>query len=288
MATIDVKDAAGSTVAVEKPLAPGRGAATASRPVALSNEDKAALDLINTNLGVLDGRVDGLETLITATNSALTSTLAGYLDGVEALLSTANTNSGNMVTALQIIDNMILSAGGNLIGGVKLHDLAGNAIDLASAVDHGSTDAGPPNLMGGRAIAGINTITPVSAGQRTVSHFDLDGMMLMRPHCALGDIVTGAASNTDGTSTQFLAAGASGIRHYLLHLSMVNASSSFRFVELKDGTTTILYIPLPAESGAILNFSVPVPGTAATAWNFDPSAATTTIYCSGIGFKSKV
>lgn len=41
MATIDVKDAAGSTVAVEKPNTNGRGAASASRPVVLSNEDAA-------------------------------------------------------------------------------------------------------------------------------------------------------------------------------------------------------------------------------------------------------
>lgn len=41
MATIDVKDAAGSTVAIEKPLAPGRSAAATSRPVVLSTEDAA-------------------------------------------------------------------------------------------------------------------------------------------------------------------------------------------------------------------------------------------------------
>jgi hypothetical protein len=46
MATIDVKDAAGSTVAIEKPLVPGRAAAASSRPVALSNEDKAVLGAI--------------------------------------------------------------------------------------------------------------------------------------------------------------------------------------------------------------------------------------------------
>lgn len=49
MATIDVKDAAGSTVAVEKPLTPGRSAAATSRPVALSTEDKAVLDLVATS-----------------------------------------------------------------------------------------------------------------------------------------------------------------------------------------------------------------------------------------------
>jgi hypothetical protein len=43
MATIDVLDATANVVALEKPLAPGRAAAAASRPVALSTEDLAAL-----------------------------------------------------------------------------------------------------------------------------------------------------------------------------------------------------------------------------------------------------
>jgi hypothetical protein len=51
MATIDVKDAAGLTVAVEKPLAPGRLAAAASKPMVLSNEDLAVLNAISTALG---------------------------------------------------------------------------------------------------------------------------------------------------------------------------------------------------------------------------------------------
>ncbi len=68
MATMNVLDAAGATVAVEKPLAPGRAAAASSRPVALSTEDAAYLDGIetligttNTTLTTIDGRVDGLE-----------------------------------------------------------------------------------------------------------------------------------------------------------------------------------------------------------------------------------
>lgn len=47
MATIDVKDAAGATVAIEKPLVPGRANAATSRPVAISNEDFAELQGIN-------------------------------------------------------------------------------------------------------------------------------------------------------------------------------------------------------------------------------------------------
>jgi hypothetical protein len=51
MATMNVKDATGATVAIEKPLAPGRAAAAASRPVALSSEDKTALDAVSSVLG---------------------------------------------------------------------------------------------------------------------------------------------------------------------------------------------------------------------------------------------
>src|SRR4051794_39083038 len=50
MTTMNVKDAAGATVAVEKPLAPGRAAAAVSRPIALATEDKAALDQLHTDL----------------------------------------------------------------------------------------------------------------------------------------------------------------------------------------------------------------------------------------------
>lgn len=46
MATITVKDANDQNVALEKPLAPGRAAAAASRPVALSSEDLSVLESI--------------------------------------------------------------------------------------------------------------------------------------------------------------------------------------------------------------------------------------------------
>jgi hypothetical protein len=71
MSTINVLDAAGATVPIEKPLAPGRAAAGASRPVALSNEDAAFLDGIEGLLTTIDGRVDGLEALIGATNTKI-------------------------------------------------------------------------------------------------------------------------------------------------------------------------------------------------------------------------
>jgi len=59
MATIDVKDAADATVEVELPNANGRAGAAASRPVALSTEDKTTLDSIDTKLDALATKIDG-------------------------------------------------------------------------------------------------------------------------------------------------------------------------------------------------------------------------------------
>ncbi|MER8811472.1 hypothetical protein [Mesorhizobium sp. M0965] len=72
MAQIDVRDANGFAVPIEKPLSPGRAAAASSRPVVLSNEDAAALAQLHEDLA---------------------TTLAGFLDGLEALIGT--TNAGN-------------------------------------------------------------------------------------------------------------------------------------------------------------------------------------------------
>lgn len=76
MATINVLDADGAEVAIEKPLSPGRAAAASSRPVVLSTEDLAALTQLHTDLA---------------------TTLAGYLDGVEGLLAAATPAGTNLI-----------------------------------------------------------------------------------------------------------------------------------------------------------------------------------------------
>jgi hypothetical protein len=82
MATMNVLDAAGATVAVEKPLTPGRAAAASSRPVALSTEDKAVLDALSTILGT---------TADAAAANGAAATLASYLRAMkDAATSTAD------------------------------------------------------------------------------------------------------------------------------------------------------------------------------------------------------
>lgn len=157
-----------------------------------------------------------------------------------------------------------------------------------SGVAHDGVDSGNPHKVGAKATTALSGLTLVANADRTDLFAGVDGVLITRPHCNLEGIVTGNASNTDGTSTQVIAAQAAGIKTYLTSVILTNTSSSNIYVEIKDGTTVMLTIPVPANGGAIFNPPVPIPGTAATAWNFDPSAATTTVYCSAVGFKSKV
>lgn len=165
---------------------------------------------------------------------------------------------------------------------------ATNPMPVGGGVAHDAADAGNPIKNGFKATTALSGLTLVASGDRTDGFSGVDGVQIVRPHCNLEGIVTGNASNTDGTSTQCIAAQAAGIKTYLTSIILTNTSNSWAYVEIKDGTTVMLTIPVPAQGGAIFNPPVPIPGTAATAWNFDPSAATTTIFCSMVGFKSKV
>lgn len=114
MSTIDVKDATGATVTLEKPLAPGRALAAASRPIALSTEDKAAIDALATQItaaAILAKLIAApateakQDTAITGLTSiaALLTTQAGYLDGIETLLGA----TGSQTTLAAILAKII-------------------------------------------------------------------------------------------------------------------------------------------------------------------------------------
>lgn len=155
-------------------------------------------------------------------------------------------------------------------------------------VAHDGVDSGNPHKIGAKATAALSGATLVSAADRTDAVSDLDGAIVTRNHATLGDVVSGNATNTDGTSTQCIAAQAAGIKTYLTDVTICNSSATAITVDIKDGTTVKWSFPVPAGAGVTHSFATPIAGTAATAWNFDPSTAATTITCSMSGFKSKV
>lgn len=146
----------------------------------------------------------------------------------------------------------------------------------------------PDGTSGLRATAALSNDPPASDEQAVDSVADLDGARVVKTHAAHGDYVSGNASNTDGTSTQCLAASGAGIKTYLTDLTLTNTSSTNIYVEIKDGTTVKWTFPVPANGGVVFSWKTPIAGSANTAWNFDPSTNVSTVYCSMSGYKSRV
>lgn len=134
-ADIEVVDADNARRSIHAPLAPGRAVATESRPVVLSTEDLAVLSSIDTRLTTLAGYVDGLETLITSSNMLSTS-LNGYVDGIEALIGTTNTSLSNISGYVDGLETLNTSLNGYVDG---LETLNGAINETAPASDTASS-----------------------------------------------------------------------------------------------------------------------------------------------------
>lgn len=224
-----------------------------------------------------------LTELAAAIDTEVQCDIVGALPAGTNAIGKLAANSGVTIGAVEI-------ASGQVLGTVTTVGTVTTCSTLTgSGVAHDAADSGNPHKIGAKATSSLSGLTLVASADRTDLFAGLDGVQINRPHCNLEDIVDGNQSNTDGSSTQVIAAAGAGIKQYLTSVILTNTSSSNIYVEMKSGTTVKATIPLPANGGAIFNPPVPLrPNAANEAWNFDPSAATTTVYCTAIGFKSKI
>lgn len=183
---LSVLDANLNPQTVETLPSVGRKAANLSLPLALANEDKTAIDLINTNLGVLDGRVDGLETAVAATNTLLT-TQNSYLDGVETAIASTNTKLDTLATHVDTLETLI-AATNTALG------LANTSLDNIEA----STSSAAPTIVTAEASSWqyiAASATDTAAGNAA----DLLDSLLVVPTSKS----PGAVSFEDGAGTNY-------------------------------------------------------------------------------------
>lgn len=109
MATIDVKDAAGATQTIQQPNANGRGAASASRPVVLSTEDKTVLDALETKTGSLTETAPASDTASSGLNGRL-QRIAQRLTSLIALVpaSLGTKTAANSMSVVLASDQVVV------------------------------------------------------------------------------------------------------------------------------------------------------------------------------------
>lgn len=168
----------------------------------------------------------------------------------------------------------------------------GQSVQTQGNYAHDSADGGNPVKIGSKAKAALSAITLVAGDDRSDAFSDLDGAIIVRDGCPLGDRLSERVSNTDGASTAFTNfAAVSNVKNYVTGYSVHNASATGGFIDFRDGTSgAVLWtVSIPAGGGANLVSKAPLFNTSAnTALAFDVSAALTTVYISVTGFKSKI
>lgn len=202
---------------------------------------------------------------------------AANLNCTEASAATIATNTGNAATSLGVIDDW--------------DNGASDGASVSGDVAHDTADAGEPVKIGARAETAPSGVTAVADGDRTNLYAGADGILYVRPYCALEDILSGVDTDTDGSSTSVISAPGAGIRLYITSVIVKNThASTDAYVDIRDGTagTVLASVPAPAAGGAVVSFPVPLRLTANTACAVDPSAAVSTIITTVVGFKAAV
>lgn len=232
---------------------------------------------ISDNAGAIS--VDDNAGSLTVDNAAL-SVVGGGVEASALRVTIASDSTG----VLSVDDN----------GGALTVDNGGTfAVQAASAGDvaHDSADSGNPVKFGAKAETAPSAVTAVADGDRSNLYCGADGILYVRPYCALEDIVSGVDTDTAGDSTSVIAAPGAGIRLYVTSVIVKNThATTDAYVDIRDGAagTVLASIPAPAAGGAVVSFPVPLRLTANTACCVDPSAAVSTIITTVVGFKAAV
>lgn len=236
--------------------------------VTLDLIDNTVLDAINAKL--VTGTVIG-DVNLGATDNAVLDAIAASVAGA----TPAGTNAIGKLAANSGID----------IGDVDITSIVPGAAatNLGKAEDaaHSSGDVGVMGL-GVRA----DSLAPTGANGDYVPHLmDANGAQYVTlgtkidpvndsimPYTLTANFISGctAAVITDTSASQLIAAQAAGVRIYVTSLLVTNSDATVGTqVEIRDGTTTVLWAgyAAPLGGGFSCTFPVPLKGTAATALN---------------------
>lgn len=264
MSTINVLDSSGAVVPLEKPLAPSRAAAALSRPVALSTEDKAALDLIATN-----------QTSQVTQETAINTVLGVKTD------AKATATDGTSVSAISIWKQISASVQAMAAGGggtvVTLADGANVTQGAKADAKAATTDATPITAMSvwkqisfsvqaiAASLAGTLTVAShavTNAGTFAVQVSNANGNGRALPAGSAPVVLnsmTYSAKAASVTASLFGATGASG--DYLDGVLIIPATVGCGLVSIRDGSGSDITIFIGGGTTALADarpFYVPI------------------------------
>jgi hypothetical protein len=156
-------------------------------------------------------------------------------------------------------------------------------VTQALADDSGFTAATSKVLPAG-FMADDTSTDLVDEGDAGVARMTLDRRQIVQLGESSAKDVKGGGSKTDTSDQSIMAAGGAGVYNYLQWVTVYNASATNTYVNVKDGSTVVAVLPLPAYGGCMFMPPRPIRSTANTAFNLATGASVTTAYLYGGGY----
>jgi hypothetical protein len=178
---------------------------------------------------------------------------------------------------------------GQAIGVQVLNTATVTASSTTGNVAHDGVSTGNPVRIGAKAINVIPTAVSATGDVTDIyatMHGALTAKLYAIPEAEFNFAV--ASPITTAVSTLVKAAGAAGIRNYVVNMQMQNVGATATEVQILDGATVIWRGFLPANMMAIadINMLNPLRGTAATALNFNVVTAGANVYFNCQGYQA--
>lgn len=149
----------------------------------------------------------------------------------------------------------------------------GGATSIAKLEDAASADGDMGvSILGVRQPA-VPVDSTSAAGDYSALLVDREGKLIISGNGGPAQTEFGFVGLTGTSSTQILAAGAAGVRHYITDIVIENASTANR-VTIRDGATAIMTVSVPANDTRSLSFHTPLRGGAAAILNAQALAST--------------
>jgi len=257
-----VLDSGQQTMAASLPVALASDQASIPVAATLAGETTKVIGTVNIaaaqNVVASQGTASNLKAEVTVASS---QTIA-VTQGTAANLKTEEASASAIKTSVELLDDAVI------------------------ADDAGFTPATTKVVMAGFTLD--NTATDVvEEADAGAARITADRKQIVVLGEAGANYVRGGGSKTDQTAQSIMAAsGDAAISNYLCWFACYNSSSTNTWVEIRDGTSTVvLVLPLPAYGGAVFQPSHPIKGTANTAFNAYSGASVTTAYYYGGGYK---
>jgi hypothetical protein len=157
---------------------------------------------------------------------------------------------------------------------------------VVGAAAHSAASSGNPIRVAGRVNTTVDTT--LAAGDVADLFLSTAGQLVQKPYgvAELDWQYTGVLTTTTAQAAR--SAGAAGVRNYVTGVQYQNTNATATTVLVQDGTTTVAQFMAPANMAlpAVIGFTTPLRGTAATALNVNCGTAAANLLVNMQGYQA--